>query len=205
MPGVRVSNHEASSPSSLSENKTPHSLSQGSTASLRDQDAAFKITIWDKIAYLLENQIAADPYSRFRMLLVLSSISVFVLGFFWSYARQGSPDETYATGYEGLAESMWVAIQVLISAGYDSDIKTIQQVVVYFMMLLIGVTLVALLIGLISDTVRCIFILQKQTSNACVQVFSLLTLSSFECCSCSCILCGRSTIIWTAFLQAAQK
>ena len=118
----------------------------------RDTDATWVSA--DKWSYELENSIAANGSIPFYILMLLSLVFTFLLGIIWMLLV----DDKQNGGEHEPTEDLWGAIfmtfQVLITGGYDNTIRKPVERFVFFVMIMVGVLVVSILIGLITDSVN---------------------------------------------------
>jgi len=115
---------------------------------LKQRDLDARIISADYMAYTLENMIAADSNVRFYILIAITVFFTVVLGLarLLVLREEGKGED--------LAASLYIAVQVLISAGYDNSQESAMDRIIYILTLLVGMTVVAVLIGLISESVN---------------------------------------------------
>mmetsp|Transcript_13606 Transcript_13606/g.27862 ORF Transcript_13606/g.27862 Transcript_13606/m.27862 type:complete len:1028 (-) Transcript_13606:78-3161(-) len=120
-------------------------------AELFDRDGDATLDRSDYFMYKLENSIAADPAVRFYILLFVSLVSCVALSIIWVLVARNDGDHELTNDGGG---AMFMVFQVLITGGYDSSILETTQRLAFFVTILVGVSIVSILIGLISDTVN---------------------------------------------------
>ena len=121
---------------------------EGALHNLKDADVDLYVSHADRFAYVLENFVAAEPGAKFYVLLGLALTSCIILGAAWHHSLYGNG------GWYHVGETMYLAFQVLTTAGYDDSNKTIESKIAFFLLIITGVTLVAILIGLITEAVN---------------------------------------------------
>eukprot|EP00605_Chrysophyceae_sp_TOSAG23-4_P001407 GSChrysophyteH1.ASY1.ANO1.1533.1 assembled CDS len=105
-------------------------------------------SLMDKLLYRVENRIAGNFWFPFEILGILVVIFLFGYGAIWY-------EELAVTlGHSSLSDSLFLAMQVIIAADFQEIPNVNGLRVMYFLMLLSGLILVAVLIGFITDGIR---------------------------------------------------
>ena len=109
--------------------------------------------------YMFENAIASYPFFPFMVIAIGFIISFLLLGFLWYWLAwseivDGETDGRFGT--ERLMDAIYFSLLVLTNGDIDADIlpKTNAFRGLYFLMIIVGLVLFAILIGFISDVVR---------------------------------------------------
>ena len=78
------------------------------------------LSLGDLVGYALENRISADKRTPFIILAIFSSGCMIVFGLVWYRLSSGSNEEVY--GQESYADGIFMALQLIVSAGFDDSI-----------------------------------------------------------------------------------
>jgi len=115
-------------------------------------DTEANLTFGDRFFYRVENAVATNANVRFQMLAFISAVSVLVLGLIWSRIRENNADANPNTSDD--LGAIFMTFQVLVTGGYDATVIELSERVLFAIMILVGVTLISILIGLITDSVN---------------------------------------------------
>jgi hypothetical protein len=105
----------------------------------------------DMMGYTLENRISSNKSYPFEMLATYTSGMLVLFGIIWYQLSSGVDDEVY--GQEGYADSIFMALQLVISAGFDDSIPAGGLRFFFFLMIFFGLVVFAVLVGFITDAV----------------------------------------------------
>ena len=101
------------------------------------------ITSIEVMYYRLENMIGADPNTRFIILFSIGALLCFIMATIWFQLRGASSDD--------LSENWWGSVfmtfQIFVSGGADTSIIQVDERFLFLAMLLCGVTLISILVG----------------------------------------------------------
>lgn len=103
----------------------------------------------DYFFYRLENAISADAKVPFYLLAALSMGLMCLFAGLW-YSSGAHDDESTTNDSNG---ALFMIFQVLITGGFDDSITDRGQRLLFVAVILVGVVIVSVLIGLITDTV----------------------------------------------------
>lgn len=116
-----------------------------SEASLQRRFTSFaetdRVGLGDFVSYHLENAVAANGSVPFYLLIGLCVFISVVFAFIWDEGEM-----------ENLPENIFIVFQILLTGGYGTMTKPV-QILVFILSILFGVTIVAILVGLITDSV----------------------------------------------------
>ena len=87
---------------------------------------------------------------RFYILFLAAGGAMAVLALLWHLTVEPDGAHTDTADFWG---AVFMTFQVLVTGGYDSSILHVDERIVFFLMIAVGVSIVSILIGLISDTV----------------------------------------------------
>lgn len=152
---------------------------------LHDRDADADRSWPDRLAYFCENLIAMNSFAAFYILATAFVVLVLAHAGAWylllryerdaplrdggydgddaarRLAGRGALNEgdmaavRGALGYKSLSDSIWMALQVLSSAGFDGNLPAPALLrVVYLSMIICGLVVFAVLVGFITDAVE---------------------------------------------------
>lgn len=150
---------------------------------LQDRDADSFRSLPDRLAYFCENLIAMNSFAAFYILATAFVVLVFAHAGGWylllRYERDAPlRDGGYAggerrlsnrgalnrgdmaavrdtLGYKSFSDSVWMALQVLASAGSDPSLPTLALLrCVYLSMIICGLVVFAVLVGFITESVE---------------------------------------------------
>jgi hypothetical protein len=110
------------------------------------------LSLGDLVSYALENRISADARTPFIILAILSSICLIVFGLLWFRLSNESDEDVY--GQESPADGIFMALQLIISAGFDDSIPDEAGLRwVFFLLIFFGLVVFAVLVGFVTDSV----------------------------------------------------
>lgn len=123
----------------------------------------------DKIWYMLEKAIAANPWMSYTILSTVTAVCLTLLGALWQEAADADPDGDHAGTNDSWGSGVYTAFQVFATGGIDNSIVSNYQRVVYALMVAFGLVFFSILIGFITDAV----------SSSCVFLCAVLDLMGF--------------------------
>jgi len=103
-----------------------------------------KHTIGDHLAFSMENLVAGGQHVYYIILLIFTIGINILLGLFWSLCPENSENAS-------LAQSIFLAFQIFSVGGYDDSITTPGPIIVYLLMICFGLTIFAIMIGMITE------------------------------------------------------
>lgn len=111
-------------------------------------DMARNVTLSDTLMYKMENRVAANPNSKFYMLLLV----LIVLCAFYTtlWVATSNSNERYV-------DSMYTVFQIIAAGGEEDDSTLTFRRLVYLTTMLTGLFLFAVLVGFINDSVFSTF------------------------------------------------
>ena len=110
------------------------------------------LKLGDLIGYALENRISADARTPFIVLAIFSSGIMVFFGVLWYELSNQSDEEVY--GQESWADGIFMALQLISSAGFDDSIPDEAGLRwLFFLMIFFGLVVFAVLVGFITDSV----------------------------------------------------
>ena len=110
------------------------------------------LKLGDIIGYALENRISADARTPFIILAIFSSGIMVFFGLVWYKLSNQSDEEVY--GQESWADGIFMALQLISSAGFDDSIPDESGLRwLFFLMIFFGLVVFAVLVGFITDSV----------------------------------------------------
>ena len=110
------------------------------------------LSFTDRMGYAVENSIAANPSYPFRVLGAFTAVCLLGLGVSWYRLSSEVSDEVF--GQSNVYDAIFIALQLIISAGYDDaipDKNGLRQLFVFI--LFFGLVVFAVFIGFITDAV----------------------------------------------------
>ena len=110
------------------------------------------LSFTDRMGYAVENSIAANPSYPFRVLGAFTAVCLLGLGVSWYRLSSEVSDEVF--GQSNVYDAVFIALQLIISAGYDDaipDKNGLRQLFVFI--LFFGLVVFAVFIGFITDAV----------------------------------------------------
>jgi len=112
-------------------------------------DWSFNFTRRDKIGFYLENWVTANPRAFFYILLVTSLFLVAVLGLLWCLFADTDSEKGMATTFW---TSAFFTFQIMTIGGHEKHIEGVGSILVYIFMIVLGITIFAILIGMITES-----------------------------------------------------
>ena len=116
--------------------------------SMLERDADVLRTPHDRIAYTLENILTIYPNGQFFFIAVFTGLLIGLLGWWEKEAHRRS--ETPVT----LATATYTAFQVVAAGGQDLSITGTEHRAIFFVMILSGLVVFAILVGFITEAVQ---------------------------------------------------
>ena len=111
-----------------------------------------EMTVNDRFGYALENRISANKNYPFEVLAIYTSAYLFFFGCIRYALSAGVDDEVF--GKESVADGIFMALQLIVSAGFDDSIPDKNGLrFVFFLMIFFGLVVFAVLVGFITDAV----------------------------------------------------
>ena len=108
----------------------------------------------DRIGYVVENRIAANPNYPFKLLALCTAACLAVFGVGWYQISKRITGDTEVFGSANVYDAIFLSLQLVISAGYDADIPDkLGLRWLYFVILFFGLVVFAVLVGFITDAV----------------------------------------------------
>jgi len=125
------------------------SLSTYETLVERDLAAVFTGRDW--IKYRIESMVTAEPAMRYFFLVLFSFSLVMILSLWWVIIPhpEDNPMEETLT-FRG---AVYLTLNVLTTGGYNGDVVKANEKIAYFFMIAAGLLVVAVLIGIVTDSV----------------------------------------------------
>ena len=110
------------------------------------------LSFTDKVQYVLENEISADPNTPFRLLAVTFVIAMLIFGsIWWRLARESKDEDVYGTSW---SDAVFMHLQLIVAAGYDAEIPNTHGLrIIFFISVFFGLVIFAILVGFITDSV----------------------------------------------------
>ena len=117
----------------------------------RDEDANWA---WaDKVAYRMENTIAANPNVPFKIMTYMAIFFSVFYGFLWTKLVTPDQEDGMHQNTADIGGAVFMAMQVLVTGGYMDTITGLDERILFFTMLLTGILFLSVLIGLVNDAV----------------------------------------------------
>ena len=110
------------------------------------------LSFGDILGYALENRISADTSYPFQILALYSTVILIIFGAIWYTLSADVDDEVF--GKENFSDGIFMALQLIISAGFDESIPDENGLrLVFFLIIFFGLVVFAVLVGFITDAV----------------------------------------------------
>jgi len=120
-------------------------------AFLKERDSDALDGPFDWVAYHLENAIAADKNVPFYVLLGTACFCILAVANMWTLSTEAG--KTHDATHDFYSASFFI-FQLLFTGGFDDSIAHFDQRLIFTLAIIIGVTLISILVGLITDSVN---------------------------------------------------